>query len=304
MIDVLIVGAGPAGLMAAVYALRAEKKVLILEKSGFGGQAALSPFIENFPGKTSISGSELADALVGQVIALGGEFQFATVKEIRYAKNGFVVLTEQDEYPAKSIILACGARHRHLGLPREEEFTGKGVSYCAVCDGAFYKDKKVCVIGGGNSALQEAILLSGICRQVILLQNLSCLTGEPSLIREVQKKDNLQIQTNCECISLEGEENFSGIVVKINGREEMIPCDGIFVAIGLEPHNEDFANLIALDENGYILAAEDCKTNVPGIFAAGDCRTKKVRQITTACADGTIAALGVCEWLRSEGENG
>lgn len=297
--DVLIVGAGPAGLTAALYVLRAEKKVLLLERSGFGGQAALSPRIDNFPGRTAVSGSELADALVEQVLSLGGTFEFASVTGIRRAGTHFEVQTETAVYPTETVILACGARHRRLGVPNEETLTGRGVSFCAVCDGAFYKNKDVCVIGGGNSALQETLLLSELCRQVTVIQNLPVLTGEPALIREVKAKDNVRILLGRTVSAFRGDAVLTGLSVRADDREETLACDGAFVAVGLEPQNEVFADLIALDENGYIIAGEDCKTNISGIFAAGDCRTKQIRQITTACADGTVAALAACDYLRA-----
>ncbi len=302
MYDIIIVGAGPAGLTAAVYARRANKSVLILDKAAFGGQITFSPKVENFPGFESISGSELADKLVEQVLSQGAEVEIEAVVEVKNLPDKKVVVTEDgNEYEAKSVILACGARHRHLGLENEEKFIGEGISFCAVCDGAFYKGKTVALVGGGNSALQEAILLSETSKKVIVIQNLDYLTGEQKLQDILSSRDNVEIITGTVVDSIKDGDSFSGITVKrvADGVKTELLLDGMFVAIGLVPENEPFENVVDLDKWGYVAAGEDCTTKTDGVFVAGDCRAKAVRQVTTAAADGTIAAISACRYIDS-----
>ena len=302
MYDIIIVGAGPAGLTAAVYARRANKSVLILDKAAFGGQITFSPKVENFPGFESISGSELADKLVEQVLNQGAEVEIEAVVEVKNLPDKKVVITEDgNEYEAKSVILACGARHRHLGLENEEKFIGEGISFCAVCDGAFYKGKTVALVGGGNSALQEAILLSETSKKVIVIQNLDYLTGEQKLQDILASRENVEIITGTVVDSIKDGDSFSGVTVKrvADGVKTELELDGMFVAIGLVPENEPFENVADLDKWGYIASGEDCTTKTEGIFVAGDCRAKAVRQVTTAAADGTIAAIAACRYIDS-----
>lgn len=302
MYDIIIVGAGPAGLTAAIYARRANKTVLLLDKGAFGGQITFSPKVENFPGFESISGSELADKLVEQALGQGAEVEIENVLEIRNLPDKKVVVTEDgNEYEAKAVIIACGAKHRHLGLENEEKFIGEGISFCAVCDGAFFKDKTVALIGGGNSALQEAILLSETSKKVIVVQNLDFLTGEPQLQEILRKRENVEIILGTVVDSIKDGDSFSGITVKrvADGVKTELELDGMFVAIGLEPENEPFENVLDLDERGYIASGEDCLTKTDGIFVAGDCRAKAVRQVTTAAADGTISAIAACRYIDS-----
>ena len=300
MYDIIIVGAGPAGLTAAIYARRANKSVLLLDKGAFGGQITFSPKVENFPGFDSISGSELADKLVEQALGQGAEVEIENVVEIKNLADKKVVVTEDgNEYEAKAVIIACGAKHRHLGLENEEKFIGEGISFCAVCDGAFFKDKTVALIGGGNSALQEAILLSETSKKVIVIQNLDFLTGEPQLQEILRKRDNVEIILGTVVDSIKDGDSFSGITVKrvADGVKTDLLLDGMFVAIGLEPENEPFESVADLDERGYIASGEDCLTKTNGIFVAGDCRAKAVRQVTTAAADGTISAIAACRYI-------
>lgn len=302
MYDIIIVGAGPAGLTAAIYARRANKSVLLLDKGAFGGQITFSPKVENFPGFDSISGSELADKLVEQALGQGAEVEIENVVEIKNLADKKVVVTEDgNEYEAKAVIIACGAKHRHLGLENEEKFIGEGISFCAVCDGAFFKDKTVALIGGGNSALQEAILLSETSKKVIVIQNLDFLTGEPQLQEILRKRDNVEIILGTVVDSIKDGDSFSGITVKrvADGVKTDLVLDGMFVAIGLEPENEPFESVADLDERGYIASGEDCLTKTNGIFVAGDCRAKAVRQVTTAAADGTISAIAACRYIDS-----
>lgn len=305
MYDIIVVGSGPAGLTAALYALRAGKRVLVLEKSTFGGQVTYSPKIENYPGIAQMSGNEFADRLLDQVLAMGADVNLETVTGVREEGAVKTVVTEEGTYACRSVILATGVKHRLLGVPGEQDFIGNGISFCAVCDGAFYKDKTVTVIGGGNSALQEAVLLSESCKQVIVVQNLPKFTGEARLVEILAAKDNVTFVLGTvvdEILSEKGE--FKGIRVRPDGKDAQesrtIACDGMFVAIGLVPANDAFANVAPLNSFGYFEAGEDCLTGTPGIYVAGDCRSKRIRQITTASADGAVAALAACRYLDGE----
>ena len=295
--DLIIVGAGPAGMTAAIYALRSNKKVLILEKEGIGGQMASSPLIENYPGYKAISGSELANNLYEQVINLGGELE---VEEVLSIVPGKIkkVKTDMGEYEAKAIILATGAKYRRLGLEKEEELIGNGISFCVACDGAFYKDKVVAVIGGGNSAVINAIALSDICKKVYVIQNLADLTAEEALSQKLKEKENVEIVYNSLVIELHGEENLTGITIKAeNETNRNIELDGMFISIGLEAQNEFVKNAIKLNDYGYIESNDNCETNEEGIYVAGDCKSKRIRQITTATADGSISAINAISYL-------
>ena len=298
MYDIIVVGAGPAGLTAALYARRAEKSVLILEKSTFGGQMTFSPKIENYPAVVSASGNELADKMVEQVLAQGAEVDMDTVTAIEKTENGFILKGESGTYEAKSVILALGAKHRMLGLENEANFVGNGVSFCAVCDGAFYKGQTVAVIGGGNSALQEAILLSEGCEKVYVIQNLDNFTGETKLVNILKAKDNVEFIMGTVVTDLIGEDSLRGILLESNcGQTDELKIDGMFVAIGLEPCNTPFESLAPLNAYGYFDTDETCKTPTEGLFVAGDCRSKTIRQISTAIADGSSAAIAACRYL-------
>ena len=298
MYDILIIGAGPAGLTAAIYARRAGKTVLVLEKDTFGGQVTFSPKLENYPGFETISGNELAQRMLEQALALGADVEMDTVTGI---ENGDVktVIGELARYEGRSVIIAAGARHRRLNLPREEEMIGNGLSFCAVCDGAFYTGGHVAVIGGGNTALQEILLLAETCSQVTVIQNLPFLTGEQRMIDQVLAKKNIEIFYTSLCVGYEGEDGLRALRIRNTetGVESELAVDGAFLAIGTEPENIAYAALAPLDAQGYIKAAEDCRTPTDGIFAAGDCRTKAYRQVATAVADGANAALNCCRWL-------
>lgn len=298
MHDIIVVGAGPAGLTAALYALRANKSVLVIEKGAFGGQITYSPKVENYPGFLQMSGNEFADKLVEQVLAQGADVEMGQVTSIRSLDDKWIVTTEEDDYEGKSVILATGVKHRMLGLDRENDFVGEGISFCAVCDGAFYRDKDVAVIGGGNSALQEAILLSENCRKVIVVQNLPTFTGEERLVQSLMEKPNVECIFNSVCKELVGETSISGLVIEnTSGETTQLDVEGIFIAIGLIPENEPFKELIPLNAYGYFDIDENCVTPTKGLFVAGDCRSKYIRQITTAAADGAVAALAACKYL-------
>ena len=299
MHDILIIGAGPAGLTAAIYARRAGKSVLVIEKETFGGQITYSPKVENYPGFNELSGNELGEKMVDQALALGAEIELDEIVNIRDVGQYKIAQGANGDYQALSVIIASGSRHRHLGLPREEELTGHGISYCALCDGAFYKDKEIAVIGGGNTALQDAVLLSDICKKVTIIQNLSFLTGEQSLAEVLKSRPNVDFIFDTVVESFEGDQELTGLELKntATGKVEIFPVEGIFVAIGQQPENEPFSGVCKLDDNGYISSGEDTLTGRDGIFAAGDCRTKKVRQVVTASGDGAVAALNACRFV-------
>ena len=300
MYDLIVVGAGPAGLTAAIYARRADKSVLVLDKGMFGGQMTFSPKIENYPGFEQISGNELAEKLVAQALALGAEIDMQEVLGIRKCDNGtFCVNCEDTEFMSRTVIIATGSRHRLLGLSNEEKFIGDGISFCAVCDGAFYVNKTVAVIGGGNSALQEAIMLSDGCEKVYIVQNLDFLTGEEKLAAILRERENVEFIFGCVVDEILGSDTFGGIVIRnaATGEKTRLDLDGMFVAIGQVPENERYAELVTLSDRGYIVSDENCLTDTRGLFVAGDCRTKSIRQIATACGDGAVAALAACRYL-------
>ena len=302
MHDIVVIGAGPAGLTAAIYARRAGKSVLVLEKDTFGGQVTFSPKLENYPGFESISGNELAQRMLEQAMALGADIDMDTVTGVT---DGAVktVTGENGSYPCRAVVIAAGARHRRLGLPGEERFIGNGLSFCAVCDGAFYRGAHVAVIGGGNTALQEIMLLSEQCSRVTVVQNLPTLTGEGALADAVRARENVACLYNTVVAAYEGGESLSALLLKntATGEETHLPVDGAFLAIGTEPENQAFAAVAGLDAAGYIAADERCHTGTPGVYVAGDCRTKQYRQVATAIADGATAALSACAYLDGRG---
>ena len=300
MYDIVIVGSGPAGLTAAVYGLRAGKSVLVLEKSGFGGQIAYSPKVENIPGTIQISGAEFADRLLEQAINLGAFLEMECVTRIEKTAEGFHIHTEDGaEFDGKTVILALGVKHRMLGLEGEEELIGSGLSFCAVCDGAFYAGQDVAMIGGGNSALQEALLLSETSKTVTVIQNLPHFTGEKRLADALMEKDNVTVHFST---VVTGYRSENGTLTGLNlrsedGREFAIDVDGAFLAVGLMPENDAFAEHAALNQWGYFDSAEDCRTCTEGLFVAGDCRSKRIRQVVTAAGDGAVAAMAACMYL-------
>ncbi len=301
MYDIIVIGAGPAGLTAALYALRADKSVLVLEKATFGGQITYSPQIENYPGFAQMSGNEFAEKLIDQVIGQGAEIEMETVTGIRDNGATKTVITEDGEHEAKAVIIATGVKHRQIGLPNENELVGEGISYCAVCDGAFFKGQTVAVLGGGNSALQEAVLLSEGCKKVYVIQNLDYFTGEARLVEKLKEKDNVEFIMGTVISALNGNGSLESLSLRkeADGSESELEVNGLFVAIGLIPNNSAFAEIAGLDDWGYIDSDESCLTKTAGVFVAGDCRKKQIRQITTAAADGSVAALAACRYIDS-----
>ena len=295
--DIAIVGGGPAGLTAGIYGARAGKRVLIFEREAIGGQISRASTVENYPGFKEIGGVDFAAALFEQADGLGCAFAFESVTGISGKVGDFTLESDGGTYRAKTVILAVGAAAKKLGIAREEELVGRGVSYCAVCDGAFFRGKTVAVVGGGNSALDDALYLAGMAETVYLIHRRDAFRAESAMVEKVKNEPKIKIKTPRVVSKLLGDEQLSGLVLRDpgTGAEETLTVDGLFVAIGNAPAAGAFASLVGLDEAGYIDAKEDCKTTVPGIFTAGDCRVKNVRQLTTACGDGAVAALAAAE---------
>lgn len=302
MWDIIVVGAGTAGLTAAIYGQRAGKQVLLLESGIYGGQIVNAPEIENYPGIATVSGYQFAMNLYEQATGLGAVLENGRVIGIQEKASNWIVQTEVAAYVGKAVILATGAKHRSLGLKQEAELTGKGISYCATCDGAFYRGKTVAVIGGGNTALGDAEYLSNLCETVYLIHRREEFRGTTEAVERLKKRDNVRILLNTVVEELIGSEDLEALRIldKETGSGQQLKVDAAFVAIGQEPDNQAFASLVELDENGYIRAGEDCKTQATGVFAAGDCRTKQVRQLTTAAADGAVAAIAAVEYIEEK----
>ncbi len=301
MHDIVIVGAGVAGLSAAIYGLRAGKSVLLFEEKTYGGQIINTPEIENYPGIKKVSGFEFATNLYEQATELGAEVKYEKVLGVIDNSDKKIVKTDSGEYETKAVILATGAKNRPLGIDREQELIGAGVSYCATCDGAFFRGKDVAVVGGGNTALEDAQFLSNYCNKVYVIHRRDSFRGETKHVDVLKSKPNVEFVLDSNVTKLIGEERLEAIEVsnKKTGDKQEISVAGVFVAIGQMPDNEAFDELVATDDYGYIEAGEDCKTGTEGIYVAGDCRTKTVRQLTTAAADGAVAALAACEYLQS-----
>lgn len=298
MFDIIIIGGGTAGLSAAIYALRGEKSVLVIEKMYTGGQIALTDSVENYPGLEKMSGMDFAAALKKQVDALGGVFVF---EEVVRVKDGVTktVVTDKKEYEAKAVIIAVGVVSRRLGVEGEERLIGRGISFCAVCDGALYKGKKVAIIGGGNTALEDAESLALLAEKVYMVHSGDRFSGEESLALKLKSYSNIVYFFDTAVASFYGDERLEGIelVSGKTGERQKIPVDGAFVAIGYVPQNGVFKNIVEIDNSGYIEAGEDCETSAFGVFAAGDCRSKGVRQLTTAAGDGSVAALAAVKYI-------
>lgn len=297
--DILIIGGGMAGLTAALYALRAGKSALILEKETFGGQITSSPRVDNFPGIPAVSGNQLTDALLSQALDLGAEIELEEIVSLRKENDLFIADTGKKQFTGKAVIIASGAKHRPLGVEREDQLVGHGISYCALCDGAFHKGQDVAVIGGGNSASQAAVFLSDLCKSVTVIQLFDHFTCDQKELDAMQARSNIRLLPSRKVTALLGDSHLTGLELTHpeTGEKSSLPMDGLFVCIGRMADNEPFRDLITLNEQGFIVAGEDCRTNVPGIFVAGDCRVKTVRQLTTAAADGSVAAVAACSYV-------
>lgn len=297
--DIIIIGAGPAGMTSALNCLRAGKSVLVLESDSFGGQIAYSPRVENFPTYQKVSGAELMDKLYEQIVEWGAQIELERAESIVKTPNGFTLTTDYNTYTCKSIIIATGAKPRHIGVEREEELVGSGVSYCALCDGAFYSGEDVCVIGDANTALQYALVLSGYCKSVHICTLFDKFFGDKALLDLVLAKENIRYTHNLSLKEFIGEDELSALRFENTTSHEQVIINAkcAFICIGQVPNNTAFKDIVELDKNGYIVADENCTTSCEGIFVAGDCRTKKIRQLVTATSDGSIAAFNACNYV-------
>ena len=295
--DVAIVGAGPAGLTAAIYAVRAGLRTVIFEGEQVGGQVAISAEIANYPGAPRTTGWQLASAMDRQVRDMGVPIRHERVLSLRDMGGWKQLTTSQGTCTAGALILANGARRRKLGCPGEAELLGRGVSYCATCDGAFFRDRDVAVVGGGNTAVEDAVYLAGLCRRVHLLFRRETLTAQRPLVEAAQARENLLLRPLTQIRAIRGRDAVEAVSLTGPRGEEELAVSGVFIAIGLEPDNAAFAAAVALDPAGYLQAGEDCKTSCPGIFCAGDARAKPLRQIVTAAADGAVAAMQAERYL-------
>lgn len=300
MYDIIIIGSGCAGMTAAIYACRASMKVLLLEGELVGGQIAYSHRVENFPSVEAIDGASFSERLLDQAISFGAEFKFEAVSTLRESENGWTVTTDSGEYEGKAIIIAVGMKRRLLGVEGEEELTGAGVSYCAVCDGSFFADQDVAIVGGGQTALQDALYLADICKSVTLIHRREGFRADETTVRAVKSNEKIKMVLNARITKIVGDTSVEHLEVEDipSGNITKMPVDGLFVAIGNLPATAPFKNIIELDEENFVLASEDCRTNKKGIFVAGDCRKKTVRQLTTAASDGSVAALAASEYVR------
>ncbi len=308
MYDIIIIGAGPAGMSAAIYGARAGRKVLMIEEKNYGGQIVNTPEVENYPAIKNISGFDFATNLYNQAIELGAEMVNDTVVEIKLLDEKIAqsdskcvkqVVTRNSVYDTKAVIVATGAKNRPLGVEKEKSLIGAGVSYCATCDGMFFKGKDVAVVGGGNTALEDTEVLSNYCNKVYIIHRRDAFRGEEKIVQNLKEKDNVIMVMDSVVIDIIGDGKVEGIVVenKLTNEQQTLDVQGLFVAVGQMPDNERFSNVIKIDEKGYVIADESCNTSCDGIFVAGDCRTKKVRQLTTAVADGAVGALAASEYI-------
>ena len=300
MYDIVIIGAGPAGLTAAIYAKRASKSVLVLEAKAYGGQIINTPDIENYPVAAHISGFEFATKVYEQAQALGAEFKFEKAVDIKDLGNIKEVVTESGVYQAKAVIIATGSENRKLGVEKEDELVGRGISYCATCDGAFYRKKRVAVVGGGNTALEDALYLADIAEKVYLIHRRDGFRGEEETVKSLKARENVEFVLNSRVVGLNADKRLESIdVLNNDGSLRTIEVKGLFVAVGRIPENQNFAKIVNLDSAGYAIAGEDCLTNTKGIFVAGDNRVKNVRQLVTATADGAVAVNEAVKYINN-----
>ena len=301
MYDIIIIGAGPAGMTAAIYARRAAKSVLVLEAVNYGGQILNTPDIENYPAEAHISGYDFSTKLYEQAKELGAEFIFEKAVDIKSENGTKVVVTAKNSYEAETVIIATGSASRKLGLEDEERLVGKGVSYCATCDGNFYRKKVVAVVGGGNTALEDALYLSDIAEKVYLIHRRDSFRGEEANVSRLTARENVEFIYNSNVTKLISDKRLRAIEVtnNLDGSVRTVELNGLFVAVGRIPENRNFANLVKLDDAGYVEAGEDCHTSCDGVFVAGDNRTKTLRQLVTAAADGAMAATEAVKYINN-----
>ena len=299
--DIIIVGAGPAGLTAAIYARRASKSVLVLEAKAWGGQIINTPDIENYPVVAHISGFDFANQLYEQAVALGAEVKLEKVTQVARREEINLVTTVSGSYEARALILATGSENRKLGVEGEQALVGRGVSYCATCDGNFFRKKDVAVVGGGNTALEDALYLADLANKVYLIHRRDSFRGEEATVERLKQKENVEFIYNSNVTKLIYDKRLSAVQVtdKLDGSVRTLEVKGLFVAVGRIPENENFRSLIDLDQSGYALAGENCHTRTPGVFVAGDNRVKEVRQLVTAAADGAVAATEAVKYLNA-----
>ena len=298
MTDIIIIGAGPAGLTATIYARRASKSVLVLEAKGYGGQIINTPHIENYPVAAHISGFDFATKVYEQAKALGAEFKFEKALEIRDNGETKTVVTPKNEYEARAVIIATGSENRKLGVEGEDRLVGRGISYCATCDGAFFRKKNVAVVGGGNTALEDALYMADIADKVYLIHRRDSFRGEEATAEKLRQRDNTELVLNSQVTKLNAEKRLQSVeVTDKQGNTRTLEVSGLFVAVGRIPENKSFENLIELDGAGYAVSAENCHTKTPGVFVAGDNRQKEVRQLVTAASDGAVAATEAVKYL-------
>lgn len=298
MWDIIIIGAGPAGMTAAIYARRAAKNVLVLEALSYGGQIINTPDIENYPVAAHISGFDFATKVYEQAKALGAEFKFEKAVAIEDGGEEKTVRTAKNAYTGKAVIIATGSENRKLGVENEDKLVGRGISYCATCDGAFYRGKTVAVVGGGNTALEDALYLADLAEKVYLIHRRDEFRAEAATVERVKSRDNVELVLNSVVKSLIADKQLTAVeVADKQGETRTIEVNGLFVAVGRIPENQNFAQVIALDSAGYALSGENCHTDTPGVFVAGDNRVKEVRQLVTATADGAVAATEAIKYL-------
>lgn len=299
MYDVIILGAGTAGLSAAIYASRAGLKALILENEMYGGQIVNSPDVDNYPGFMSISGFDFAQNLYNHATGLGVSVETASIDRVELSGTEKKLFAGEKLYSAKTVIIAAGATHRKIGCEGEENFSGRGVSYCATCDGAFFKGKEVCIVGGGNTALEDALFLANNCAKVTIVHRRDEFRADRKNVDAVKARPNIEFAYHCTVSAIQGSKTVESVTLTstIGAPEQVLPVSAVFVAIGLSPNTALFKEQVTLDKGGYIVAGEDCRTNLPGVFVAGDIRTKELRQLVTAAADGAVAAVEAAKYL-------
>lgn len=301
MYDIIIIGAGPSGLTAAIYARRASKKVLVLEAKNYGGQIINTLDIENYPVEPHISGYDFTTRLYNQVKDLGAEIKFERAIDIKDNKDYKEVITDKNQYKCLSIILATGSENRKLGLENEDELIGKGISYCATCDGAFYKNKIVAVQGGGNTAVEDALYLSDIAKKVYLIHRRDEFRADKKSIKQLEKKENIEIIYNSIVTKLNKDKKLESIeITDKDNNKTTIEVSGLFIAVGRIPETQNFSKLVNMDSNGYVISDETCHTNIEGIFVSGDNRTKEVRQLVTAASDGAVSAIEAIKYINNK----